>query len=282
MFSRPDLFNVPHEFFTLAVVILLLGMKHGLDADHLAAIDGLTRANAKRRPRLARFAGVLFSLGHGTIVFAVAICTSAMTKAWRVPEWLDAFGTWVSIVVLIGLALINIMSVITAPAHETAQVLGWRTGWFARALTVGSAPLILGVGALFAISFDTLTQATLFSVASTQFGGFMAAVTLAALFVLGMFLTDGANGIWIARLIRRSDRTALVASRMMGLTVAGVGLLTAGMGIAFQLNARAQQWGDGKELWFGASVIVVVLTSYALAMRLTQRAPLPICSLPKA
>ena len=32
----------------------LLGLKHGLDPDHLAAIDGLTRFNAARRPRLAR------------------------------------------------------------------------------------------------------------------------------------------------------------------------------------------------------------------------------------
>ena len=36
---------LPSDFFGLALVVLMLGIKHGLDADHLAAIDGLTRRN---------------------------------------------------------------------------------------------------------------------------------------------------------------------------------------------------------------------------------------------
>jgi high-affinity nickel-transport protein len=261
-----------HEFYAFAVVILFLGMKHGLDADHLAAIDGLTRANAQTRPRLARLAGVLFSFGHGSVVFAVAIATSVATKTWRIPDWIDAVGAWVSIVVLMVLAVVNIGSVLAAPSHETARVIGWRTGLFARALSVSSAPTVLGVGALFAISFDTLTQATLFSVASSEFGGFKAALTLAGLFVFGMVLTDGVNGLWIARLIKRTDRAALIASRTMGLAVAGIGLLTAGLGMVVQLDARTRQWSDGKELWFGGALVLVVLSSYALAMCLARPA----------
>ena len=33
--------DLPRDFLGLALVVLMLGIKHGLDADHLAAIDGL-------------------------------------------------------------------------------------------------------------------------------------------------------------------------------------------------------------------------------------------------
>jgi high-affinity nickel-transport protein len=32
--------EIPHDLGGIAAVALLLGMKHGFDADHLAAIDG--------------------------------------------------------------------------------------------------------------------------------------------------------------------------------------------------------------------------------------------------
>jgi high-affinity nickel-transport protein len=272
--TTPDL---PHDFIGLAALVLLLGLKHGLDADHLAAIDGLTRSNARERPRLARVAGLLFSLGHGGVVMAVALTASALTAAWRVPQWLDAFGAWASIAVLTALALVNIAGVFATPAHEQSTLFGWRSGLFGRWLVAGSAPMILGVGALFAVSFDTLSQATLFAMVATRFGGAQASALLAALFIGGMLLTDGANGLWIARLIRRSDQRARIASRVMGLTVAGVGLLTAALGVAVQTSASAEAWTEGKELWIGAAVIGVMLLSYGLALRLARRAPATAC-----
>ena len=46
---------LPDNAAALATLVFLLGVKHGLDADHLATIDGLTRHNALVRPRLARW-----------------------------------------------------------------------------------------------------------------------------------------------------------------------------------------------------------------------------------
>ena len=91
--------------------------------------------------------------------------------------------------------------------------------------------LVAAVGALFAFSFDTMSQAAR-SLTATQFGGWEHALTLALLFMLGMLVGDGLNGLWISRLIRRADRTALIASRVMGLVVAGVSLLVATFGAA--------------------------------------------------
>ena len=262
--------DLPRDFVALAFVILLLGMKHGFDADHLAAIDGLTRYNARARPRLARWIGVLFSTGHGLVVAGVALGVSLLAQVWHVPEWLEAFGAWVSIAVLTLLALLNIVTVLRTPAHEQAHLEGWRSGVFSRLLRAGSPAMVMGVGTLFALSFDTLSQAALFAVTATQFGGWRPALLLALLFVVGMLLVDGINGFWIARLIRRSDRSACIASRVMALAVSGVGLLTAGLTLASRTLPEVDAWSRGKELWFGAAVVSIVALSFALGQQLAR------------
>ena len=63
---------LPHDGFGLIMVVFMLGLQHGMDQDHIATIDGLTRFNSELRPRVSRWAGVLFSAGHGIIVTVVA------------------------------------------------------------------------------------------------------------------------------------------------------------------------------------------------------------------
>jgi len=78
--------DLARDFVGLAAIVLLLGLRHGFDADHLAAIDGLATHNAGRRPRLARVSGVLFSLGHGIVVIVVALAVSLLSGAWQTPQ----------------------------------------------------------------------------------------------------------------------------------------------------------------------------------------------------
>ena len=272
--------DLPHDFFGLALVVLLLGMRHGFDADHLAAIDGLTRYNASTRPRLARLAGVLFSLGHGLVVIGIALGVSLLAQAWAVPQWLEAFGAWVSIAVLTLLALMNIAAVLRTPGDEVTQLTGWRSGVFARLLRAGNPLMVMGVGLLFALSFDTISQAALFAVTATQFGGWQTALLLAGLFIIGMLVTDGVNGWWIARLISRSDQTARIASRVMALAVSGIGLLTAALTVASRTLPTIEAWSEGKELWIGAAVAAVVLVSYAVGQQLARSQPQPASARP--
>ena len=67
---------LPNDLMALSLLVFVLGLKHGFDADHLATIDGLTRYNSWTRPGLARYCGALFSLGHGTVVIAIALALS--------------------------------------------------------------------------------------------------------------------------------------------------------------------------------------------------------------
>lgn len=261
---------LPSDFLGVALVVLLLGMRHGFDADHLAAIDGMTYHNDKVRPGLARYCGALFSLGHGAVVIAVALSVSLLAETWRPPEWLEAAGSWISIVVLVLLGGINIAAVFRTPDGELTHLRGWRSGVFAKLLRAGNPLTVMAVGTLFALSFDTFSQAALFAMTATQFGGWHTALVLGLLFTFGMLLTDGANGYWISRLIRRSDRTAQVASRVMALAVAGVSLLTAALVLATLLVPAADAWAHGKELWFGTAIVAVICLSFMMGQRLAR------------
>jgi high-affinity nickel-transport protein len=56
----------------LAVPAYTLGLRHAFDADHIAAIDNVTRKlmQEKKRPVAV---GLFFSLGHSTVVFLIAV-----------------------------------------------------------------------------------------------------------------------------------------------------------------------------------------------------------------
>lgn len=249
----------------LIALAVVLGLKHGMDADHLATIDGLTRFNSLAgRPRLARLCGFLFSFGHGAVVCVVAVVTSLLFRQAAMPEWLDSVGTWVSTFFLLSLGALNLYAVFSTPAHEMVSPLGLKGRWLGRLNHAGHPALIALVGALFAVSFDTLSQAALFSAASVHFGGALYALVLALCFMLGMMATDAVNGLWISHLLRRADATARLASRIMGLTVALLSIAVAGLGLSRRYLPEIATWLEGKELAIGATVIAVVAMSFLL------------------
>ena len=252
------------DLLGLLALAFMLGLRHGFDADHLAAIDAMTRFNAVDRPRLARRTGLWFSLGHGGVVMAVAVLVCLLAGAWTAPAWLEPFGAWSSILVLLALGAMNLVAVRRAPAGAVVARVGWRSGLFAQVLKATGRWPVMGVGALFAVSFDTLSQAALMAVTGTALRGLPAVVALAAAFVAGMIATDGLNGWWVARLIRRSDGRAARASRIMGISVACVSLGTALLGIGTRVSPDFSHWAGAHETSFGALVVAVVLGSFLL------------------
>jgi high-affinity nickel-transport protein len=259
------------DWTSLLILTFVLGMKHGFDADHLATIDGLTRFNARRRPALARYCGTLFSLGHGAVVLAIALGVSSIASQWEVPEWFGILGSLISIAFLVALGSLNLAAVLRAGPDEVVQPVGLKGRMLGNLRHASHPALIALVGALFALSFDTLSQAAFFALTATQFGGWQHALALALLFMLGMLLTDGINGLWIARLIARADQVALVASRVMGLVVSGISLLVAGFGVAKLLSPAVDAWSEGKELGFGFMLVAIIALSFVAAVRLTRR-----------
>lgn len=263
--------TLPTDWLSLLILTFVLGMKHGFDADHLATIDGLTRYNARTRPGMARYCGTLFSLGHGAVVMAIALGVSAIAGQWAVPEWFGLLGSLISIAFLVALGSLNLAAVLHTAPDAAVQPVGLKGRLLGSLRHVSHPVLVSLVGALFALSFDTLSQAAFFALTATQFGGWQHALVLALLFMLGMLLTDGINGLWIARLIARADQVALVASRVMGLVVSAISLLVAAFGAAKLVSPAIDAWSEGKELVFGGALVAIIAISFVAAMRLTRR-----------
>ena len=88
-----------------------------------------------------------------------------------------------------------------------------------------------------------------------------------------MMATDGLNGAWVARMVARADLRARVASRVMGLAIALLGIAIAGLGMARLLSTQAAAALAGAELPMGCGVALIAVTSFAVAMRLARPAP---------
>lgn len=265
--------DLPTDWTALCAVVFLLGMRHGFDADHLATIDGLTRLNRRADRAWSRRCGALFSLGHGAVVMVIAALVGLASTHWAPPGWLDGLGTLISIAFLLALGVLNLRAVLAAEPGTPVAPVGLKGRWLGR-LTQARSPLgVAGVGSLFALSFDTVSQSALFAATASQFGGVERALMLGGLFVAGMLLTDGLNGWWIDHLIARADQVAALASRVMGLAVAGVSLLVAALGIARWASPAFEDWTEGRELAFGLMVLAVVSAGYLLALVWARRRP---------
>ncbi len=263
--------NLPHDWLALMMVVFMLGLKHGMDPDHLATVDGLTRFNAAARPRLSRWCGFLFSLGHGLVVTLIAVGVGLAAKRWIIPAWVDDLGAWISIVFLLVLGWLNLAMVFNTHPAQVVQPVGLKGRWLGRFSRSSRPGVIVLVGALFAFSFDTLTQAAVFSLAATSMGGWGFSVLLGVTFMAGMMVTDGVNGLWISRLVSRADQRALIASRVMGLVVAGLSLLVGAFGIAKYFFPAVAERSEGRELMFGLVVVAIVALSFLVAVRLANR-----------
>ncbi|MCX7110983.1 MAG: nickel transporter [Proteobacteria bacterium] len=263
--------QLPQEGLALILLVFVLGMKHGLDADHLATIDGMTRYNAPVNPALARFCGVLFSLGHGAVVVAVATIASWAAKTWTAPEWMESFGVFTSIFFLSLLGCANLLAVLRTPANQIVQPVGVKGRFLGSLQRAGRPSLIALVGALFALSFDTMSQAALFALSARQEGEFWRAPLLGGIFMFGMLVTDGLNGLWISRVLRRADRMAVIASRVMGLTVATLSLAVAALAAAKYCSPAIGGLMEGLEMQTGLAVFAAVCIALAAGMLLSHR-----------
>lgn len=260
--------DLPNDWIALLALVFVFGAKHGLDADHLATIDGLTRYNLRQAPGRARWCGSLFSLGHGAVVMLIALAVGFASTQWQVPQWMENVGAWISISFLTLLGLLNLRAVLLTPADAIVAPVGLKAGLLIRLQSASHPLAIAAVGALFALSFDTMSQAALFAVTATRHGGVTHALVLGLAFTAGMLAMDGINGLWIARLLQRADHRARIASRVMGLMVAGISLSVAAFGLARWMHTDIAVWYQGKELALGLGVIVSLTLSFLVGQAL--------------
>jgi high-affinity nickel-transport protein len=205
----------------IGVTAYTLGMRHAFDADHIAAIDNTTRKLMSEGQRPLSV-GFWFSLGHSSIVFALAFLLSLGVKALAGPVSNDNsslhditgwIGTTVSGAFLYLIAIINL--VIMAGLWKVFRQM--RTGHFDEdALEEqlnkrGFMNRLLGrlmksitkpwqmypLGLLFGLGFDTATEIALLVLAGSGAASglpWYAILCLPVLFAAGMSLLDTIDG----------------------------------------------------------------------------------------
>ncbi|TMG79113.1 MAG: nickel transporter, partial [Betaproteobacteria bacterium] len=109
-----------HPEVSLVALVFVLGLKHGLDPDHLVAIDGFTRTTR------SRWCGLFFSLGHGLVVTLVGVAVAIAAAHWQAPGWLELSGAWISIAVLTVLGAANLLALARTPAGQPVGLIGAR------------------------------------------------------------------------------------------------------------------------------------------------------------
>ena len=198
-----------------------LGMRHAFDADHIAAIDNTTRKlmSDGQRPLAV---GFFFSLGHSTVVFALALLLATGIKAVIGPVQDDSstlhhytglIGTSVSGVFLYLIALLNVIVLVgimrvflrlrrgdydEAELEQQLQNRGLINRFLGRATrSITKSWHLYPVGLLFGLGFDTATEIALLVLAGTSAAAglpWYAILCLPVLFTAGMCLLDTIDG----------------------------------------------------------------------------------------
>ncbi len=255
--------SLPTDWTALLALVFVLGLRHGIDPDHIATIDALTRLQggtpAARGRWRGRWCGVLFALGHGAVVLAVVAALAGAAGAWQPPAWLAPLGSAVSITLLAALGVANLRAVLRSTPGQAVALCGWRSAWLSRGPAAHHPLAAAAVGALFALSFDTMALAAMFALSGGAAGGTGPAMALASVFAVGMLLTDGGNGWWLAHLLARGGAAAARASRATAVLVALFSLGVAALGVARWLSPAADAWADGAGIWLGAGLLSTVL-----------------------
>src|SRR6202789_1444510 len=211
-----------HRFPVLletACLAYSFGLRHAVDADHIAAIDNVTRKlmQVGKRPVTV---GLMFSLGHSTIVVigSIAIAATTLALQHRIDHLRDIgsiLGTLVSTLFLFAIAIANL--IILRAVYRTFKsvrrgepyvdedfdlLLGSR-GFLARLFRpifrmIRSSWHMYPLGLLFGLGFDTATEIGLLGISAAEASkglSLWSILVFPALFAAGMSLIDTTDNI---------------------------------------------------------------------------------------
>ncbi|MGP0090301.1 MAG: HoxN/HupN/NixA family nickel/cobalt transporter [Xanthobacteraceae bacterium] len=202
-----------------ALLAYAFGLRHAVDADHIAAIDNVVRKLMQEGKR-PHSVGFFFALGHSTVVVlataAVAVTTTTLQDRFAViRETGGMIGTGVSAFFLLAIGLVNFVilrSVWSSFQHvrrggalqaEQFDMLG--PGFLARLLAplfrlISKSWHMYPLGLLFGLGFDTATEIGLLGISASQASqglSPLAILVFPALFTAGMALVDTTDGVFM-------------------------------------------------------------------------------------
>ena len=284
----------------LGIITYVFGLRHGVDADHIAAIDNTTRKLMQENQRPFTV-GLWFSLGHSTIVVGliVALVFATRTIIGHIPILESGgaiIGTTISGLFLWLMGIVNLVIVLNIyrifkelkngrlNQTELDSLLdnrGFLNRYFRPLFKIVKRPWqIYPIGVLFGLGFDTATEVALIAISvgigvSSSVPVWMILV-LPFMFTCGMILVDTTDGLtmrvaygWaFLNPIRKIyyNLTVTVISVLVALAIGTAELLQV---IANELKLTGAFWNLLSDLDFetiGFGIIIIFLTSWLLSV----------------
>ena len=282
-----------------------LGLRHAVDADHIAAIDNVTRKLMQegRRPVAV---GLFFSLGHSTVVVALSAAlvlttTTLQHRFGTLREMGGLVGTSVSAAFLFAIAAFNLATLaglwrlrcrlrrgegLPPDAFDAAPAGGPLARIFGRLFRlIGRSWHMYPLGLLFGLGFDTATEIGLLgisAVSASQGLPLWSILVFPALFSAGMALVDTADGILMLgaygwAFLRPERKLAYnlaitlvsVAAAMFTGAVEVLGLLSGPLGLGGR-PAAIVGWLNGNMGLLGLVLIAACALSWLASSALTR------------
>jgi len=206
-----------------ALLAYSFGLRHAIDADHIAAIDNVTR-KLMQSGKPSTGVGLFFSLGHSTVVILasllIALGAGALNARWAgFRQAGGVIGTSVSAVFLFAIAIANLF--ILAGVARTFQrvkrggqlieadldMLLGASGVLARIFRplfgfIRASWQMYPLGVLFGLGFDTATEIGVLGISAAEAAKGLSVLPLLifpALFTAGMALVDTADSVLMTR-----------------------------------------------------------------------------------
>ncbi len=283
----------------LGIVAYVLGLRHGVDADHIAAIDNTTRKLMQQgKPRFT--VGTWFSLGHSTIVVGLIAVLVFVTRSviGQIPALQSTgavVGTLVSGAFLFVIGFINLLIVFGVyrlfkqarsgrMKEEELEEYMQNRGFLSRLFRplfkfVNDAWQIYPIGVLFGLGFDTATEVALIAisvgvgVSSTV--PLWQILVLPLLFTCGMVLTDTTDGVtmrfaygWAFLTPLKKiyyNLTVTVMSVLVAFVIGGIELVQV---LGTELNLSSGFWNWFENLDFeamGFAIVAVFVVTWVSA-----------------
>jgi high-affinity nickel-transport protein len=207
----------------LGTLAYTFGLRHAFDADHIAAIDNTTRKLLQDGKR-SLGVGFFFSLGHSSVVFALAAGIGAAATSVRagIPSlrhWGAPIGTGVSGAFLLAIGVLNLVVLVDVIGIFREMRRGGLDerrleerlldrGLMSRGVLkrlgdrIHAGWQMYPLGVLFGLGFDTATEVGLLALSAGAAGRhlpFAAVLSLPLLFAAGMALLDTADGAFMSQ-----------------------------------------------------------------------------------
>lgn len=256
--------------FTGLILMFALGLRHGLDPDHIACIDGLTWRALNQEQKHAHWIGTLFAIGHGLLVTTIAAGVSQVAHRVTIPDAIVNIFNWVPTALLLAVGTLNLRMLIDTKMNY--QPTGWKLKLIPKRLRNHNSPwAVIAIGVLFATVFDTATQASAWGYVASNNGGLNAALAAGLVFTFGMVITDTLDGRLICH-VSRSTNVETVGSRyrrVLGWIIVTISFGVAGYNIMSALIPQIEL-DESAFSMTGAGLMVIMLMLLAW-LRYSQR-----------